>query len=56
MITTQKYLKLLSCTNEADLDKELSKISESDAKQFIKTTIQFFQKQNLNAKDFLSDH
>lgn len=54
MFTVNKYLKLLSCANESDLDNEISKISESDAKQFMKTAIQFFQRQNHNTQDFFT--
>lgn len=41
MFTAKKYLKLLSCTDEAELDKLISKLSEDDAKSFVKTVIIF---------------
>lgn len=53
MFTVNKYLKLLSCTDESDLEKEISKISETDAKQFMKTAILFFQGHNQDMRDFL---
>ncbi|MCM1183562.1 MAG: hypothetical protein NC337_09325 [Roseburia sp.] len=54
MFTVKKYLKLLSCDNEAELEKEIAKISYEDAKQFVKITVQFFQKTkvDLNNLDF----
>ena len=54
-MTAQKYLELFSATNEADLEKAISKISELDKKEFIKTMIQFFhEKKNDNdINDFI---
>lgn len=54
MFTVKKYLKLLSCTDESELDKMISKMSEDDAKSFVKTTILFFQKSAASSSD-LSD-
>lgn len=52
MITVQKYLNLLSYTNETDLDKKTSKLSETDAKQVLKTMIQFLHERGIE-NDFV---
>lgn len=44
MITTKKFIKLLAC-NEEQLDKEIDKMSEKDAKDSFKFMMQFIKKQ-----------
>lgn len=44
MITVKKYLKLLSCTNEDDLDTAISTMSDDDAKAFVRFVILYLQK------------
>lgn len=51
MITVKKFLKLMSCETESDLDKIISTISEEDAKAFIKMTVKFMKSQNVNVND-----
>lgn len=51
MFTVNKFLKLLSCSNESELDKMISDLSEEDAKSLIKTFITFLQKQRIDICD-----
>ena len=53
MYTTQKFINILSCTNDSDLDREISKISESESKQFLKTMIQFARNQKIEVNDLV---
>lgn len=53
MLTVQKYLNLLSNTNdETALDKKISKLSEPDAKQVLKTMIEFLNERGIE-NDFI---
>lgn len=53
MFNSKKYLKLLSFTDGSDLDKEISKMSESDVRQLLKIMIQFFHEQELDSNNII---
>jgi len=53
MVISKKYFELLSCTNEIDLDIFLSRLSVSDAKQILKTMVQFFHYQKIDQNNII---
>ena len=53
MFNSKKYFKLLSFTDGSDLDKEISKMSESDVRQLLKIMIQFFHEQELDSNNII---
>lgn len=53
MNISKKCFDILCCTSEFELEKQISKLSESDAKQILKTMIQFFNEQRVNANNII---
>lgn len=53
MVISKKYFELLSCANEIDLDVFLSRLSASDAKQILKTMVQFLHYQKIDQNDII---
>lgn len=45
MITVKKYTYLLSCSDE-EVDKEITKMSEKDAKELLSKMIKFINQNN----------
>lgn len=53
MLTVQKYIKLLSCTNDTELEKVLSRMSDSEIRQAITNMIQFFREREIDENDLI---
>lgn len=53
MSAAEKFINILSCANGSDLDREISGLSESDARQFLKSMIQFVHGQGIDINDLV---